>query len=87
SPRQLLQRRGLQEYTRTPFGHPEAFIEAFANIYRAAAEAITDRLEGRKAPKGGYDFPSIDDGVTGMAFIEAAVKSSKGNARWTKLDA
>lgn len=74
-----------KKYTRTPFGHPEAFIEAFANIYRAAAEAITDRLEGRKAPKGGYDFPSIDDGVTGMAFIEAAVKSSKGNARWTKL--
>jgi predicted dehydrogenase len=74
-----------KKYTRTPFGHPEAFIEAFANIYRAASEAITDRLEGRKAPKGGYDFPSIDDGVTGMAFIEAAVKSSKGNARWTKL--
>jgi len=74
-----------KKYTRTPFGHPEAFIEAFANIYRAAAEAITDRLEGRKAPKEGYDFPSIDDGVTGMAFIEAAVKSSKGNARWTKL--
>ena len=74
-----------KKYTRTPFGHPEAFIEAFANIYRAAAEAITDRLEGRKAPKGGYDFPSIDDGVTGMAFIEAAVKSSQGNARWTKL--
>ena len=74
-----------KKYSRTPFGHPEAFIEAFANIYRAASEAITDRLEGRKAPKGGYDFPSIDDGVTGMAFIEAAVKSSKGNARWTKL--
>ena len=74
-----------KKYTRTPFGHPEAFIEAFANIYRAASEAISDRLEGRKAPKEGYDFPSIDDGVTGMAFIEAAVKSSKGNARWTKL--
>ena len=37
--------------------------------------------------KGGYDFPSIEDGVTGMAFIEAAVRSSKANARWTKLDA
>ncbi len=76
-----------KKYTRTPFGHPEAFIEAFANIYRAVVEAITDRLLGRKAPKEGYDFPSIDDGVTGMAFVEAAVKSSKANARWTKLKA
>ncbi|MEY3530630.1 MAG: hypothetical protein RLZ70_1698, partial [Verrucomicrobiota bacterium] len=41
----------------------------------------------RKAPKAGYDFPTIDDGVTGMAFVAAAVKSSKANARWTKLDA
>jgi hypothetical protein len=80
-------RPACKKYTRTPFGHPEAFIEAFANIYRAVAEAIIDRLEGRKASKGGYDFPTIDDGVIGMAFIEAAVKSSKGNARWTRLDA
>ncbi|MEY2751287.1 MAG: hypothetical protein RLZZ550_1258, partial [Verrucomicrobiota bacterium] len=53
-----------KKYTRTPFGHPEAFIEAFANIYRAVTEAVRDRLAGRKAPKGGYDFPTIDDGVT-----------------------
>ena len=81
----VTERGGFNHSRRNARGRPEAFIEAFANIYRAAAEAITDRLEGRKAPKGGYDFPSIDDGVTGMAFIEAAVKSSKGNARWTKL--
>ncbi|MFM2171167.1 MAG: hypothetical protein RI957_1396 [Verrucomicrobiota bacterium] len=75
-----------QKNTRTPFGHPEAFIEAFANIYCAAAEAITDAILGNPAPAEGYDFPTVDDGVTGMAFIEAAVKSSKNNAAWTKLD-
>lgn len=71
--------------TRTPFGHPEAFIEAFANIYLAAAEAIADEVSGKKPPKTGYDFPTIDDGVTGMAFIETAVKSSKNGARWMKF--
>ena len=54
-----------QGATRTPFAHPEGFIEAFANIYRGAATAIADAIEGRKAPKGGYDFPNIDDGVAG----------------------
>ena len=73
-------------FTRTPFGHPEGFIEAFANIYVAAAAAISDAILGNPAPIAGYDFPGIDDGITGMAFIEAAVKSSKNNAAWTKLD-
>jgi len=71
--------------TRIPAGHPEAFIEAFANIYLAAAAAIADEVTGKKPPKAGYDFPTIDDGVTGMAFIETAVKSSKAGARWTKM--
>jgi len=74
-----------KRFTRTPFGHPEAFIEAFANIYVEFARALRDRLAGRKPPKDGYDFPTLDDGVAGMAFIEAAVKSSKANARWTKV--
>ncbi len=68
--------------TRTPFGHPEAFIEAFANVYLAAAEAISDHLAGSYPRKEGYDFPTVDDGVEGMAFIEAAVASSKENAAW-----
>jgi predicted dehydrogenase len=74
-----------REVTRTPFGHPEGFIEAFANIYLAAAEAIADEVSGRKPRGSGYDFPTIDDGVTGMAFIETAVKSSKKGACWLKL--
>ncbi|MBE7537292.1 MAG: Gfo/Idh/MocA family oxidoreductase [Opitutaceae bacterium] len=73
-----------QKYSRTPFGHPEAFIEAFANVYLAAAEAIEDQVSGRK-PRKSYDFPTIDDGVEGMAFIETAVKSAKKGARWVKF--
>ena len=70
---------------RTPFAHPEGFIEAFANIYRGAAVAIADSIAGRKAPKAGYDFPTIDDGLAGMAFIETAVKSGKAGAKWVKF--
>ncbi|HTL66317.1 MAG TPA: Gfo/Idh/MocA family oxidoreductase [Lacunisphaera sp.] len=74
-----------QAVTRTPFAHPEGFIEAFANVYRAAGAAIADAVEGRKAPKSGYDFPTVDDGVAGLAFIESVVKSSKQGARWVKF--
>ena len=71
-----------KKFTRLPFGHPEAFIEAFANIYLEAVAAIRARLEGRK---GTFDFPTVDDGVIGMAFIETAVKSAASNGRWTKF--
>jgi predicted dehydrogenase len=70
------------KYTRLPFGHPEAFIEAFANIYLAAVEAISDHLAGTYPRAEGYDFPTVTDGVEGMAFIEAAVASSQANAAW-----
>ncbi|MGB1928703.1 MAG: Gfo/Idh/MocA family protein [Mariniblastus sp.] len=73
------------KYTRLPFGHPEAFIEAFANVYLGAAEAIADEVSGTYTGPDGYDFPTVADGVEGMAFIEAAVNSSKNNAAWTKL--
>ena len=73
------------KYTRLPFGHPEAFIEAFANVYLGAAEAIADEVSGAYSGPDGYDFPTAADGVEGMAFIEAAVNSSKNNAAWTKL--
>jgi predicted dehydrogenase len=72
--------------SRTPFAHPEGFIEAFANIYLAVAGAISDQIEGKAPPDGGYDFPTVDDGVAGNAFIEACVDSSANNAAWTKLD-
>jgi predicted dehydrogenase len=68
---------------RIPPGHPEAFIEAFANIYREVAAAIRDRIAGKKG--GDYDFPTIDDGVEGMAFLETAVRSAKSGEKWTKF--
>jgi predicted dehydrogenase len=74
---------------RTPPAHPEGYLEAFANIYKNFAGAIRARLEKKKLAKDdpANDFPKIDDGVRGMAFIEAVVASSKKNAAWTKLDA
>lgn len=89
-PRQILRRgndylcKSATDATRTPFGHPEAFIEAFANVYAAAAKAIAAEVSGKKAPKN-LDFPNIDDGVAGMAFIATAVKSSQSKSKWTKM--
>jgi predicted dehydrogenase len=73
---------------RTPPAHPEGYLEAFANIYKNFANAIRARDDGKKLAKDAIanDFPKIEDGVRGMAFIEAVVKSSKKNAAWTKLD-
>ncbi len=89
---QVISRRGnnyltsaAQGATRTPFAHPEGFIEAFANVYRSTADAIADAIAGRQPPKAGYDFPTITDGLAGMAFIETAVKSSKRGAKWVKF--
>ena len=69
--------------TRTPASHPEGYLEAFANIYVEFSQHVKDRLNGEE--KDSYDYASIDDGVRGMAFIEASVKSSQNNAAWTKL--
>jgi len=71
-----------KKFTRLPFGHPEAFIEAFANLYLEAVAAIRASLAGEH---GEFDFPTVDDGVAGMAFIETAVKSAASNGRWTKF--
>ncbi|MBP6600412.1 MAG: Gfo/Idh/MocA family oxidoreductase [Verrucomicrobiales bacterium] len=74
-------------FTRTPFAHPEGFIEAFANIYLAAVRAISDRIDGNPAPEGGYDFPTVDDGVAGVAFIKASVESSASDQKWLPFPA
>ena len=74
---------------RTPPAHPEGYLEAFANIYKNFANAIRAREEGRTLAQEdpANDFPKIEDGVRGMAFIEAVVKSSAQNARWTRVKA
>ena len=70
--------------TRIPPGHPEGYLEGFANIYSEVALAIKAARSGRKPPEGVH-FPTIEDGVKGLAFVEAAVKSSKANGAWVKL--
>jgi predicted dehydrogenase len=70
--------------TRTPSGHPEGYLEAFGNIYREAFRAIRAEVAGQPIPQD-LDFPTIDDGVEGMAFIETVVKSSKAGAKWMKF--
>lgn len=71
--------------TRIPFGHPEAFLEAFANNYMNFADTIIARIEKRKPDPLALDFPQVCAGVRGLRFIEAVVKSSKLNAKWVKL--
>ena len=74
--------------TRTPPAHPEGYLEAFANVYKNFARHIRAVQAGTKLAKNdaALDYPKIEDGVRGMAFIEAVVMSSKKNAAWTKLD-
>lgn len=67
---------------RMPPGHPQGFFEAFANIYCDAAEAMAARLAGGRADPHALDFPTIDDGVRGMAFVEAAIRSGREGGSW-----
>jgi predicted dehydrogenase len=69
--------------TRLPFGHPEAFFEAFANNYVNFAETVMARIERRKPDPLALDFPTVADGVRGLEFIETVVKSSRMK-RWIK---
>jgi predicted dehydrogenase len=71
--------------SRLPTGHPEGFFEAFANVYREAFGAIAAEVSGEPLPQ--CDFPTVDDGVIGMAFIETVVASAKSSAKWTKFPA
>lgn len=71
-----------QAHTRIPAGHPEGYLEAFASIYRNFARTVRARIEGRDPNPMDLDFPSIDDGVRGMAFIETVVASSASDQKW-----
>ena len=72
--------------SRTPPAHPEGYLEAFANIYKNFANHIRAFESGTTPDEVALDYPKIEDGIRGMAFIEAVVASSKGNAAWTRLD-
>lgn len=70
--------------SRIPAGHPEAFLEAFANLYRNFAGQIRAKLEGRAATEIELDVPNVHDGLRGMQFIQTVVDSSNSNDKWTK---
>lgn len=72
-------------HTRVPSGHPEGYIEAFANIYRNVAYCIQARLSGEQVDPLYEDYPGIDNGVRGMKFIEAVLKSNLTEEKWTSL--
>jgi hypothetical protein len=70
--------------TRVPAGHPEGYLEGFATVYNEVAQAIRAHRDGKPVDPAAV-FPTIDDGIAGMAFIEAAVKSSAKGGAWVKL--
>lgn len=71
--------------TRIPPGHPEGFLEAFALLYRNFATAIRDTEAGKEVRVEDYDFPSVNDGVRGMQFIETVVASSNQGSTWLEF--
>jgi len=75
-----------QANTRVPPGHPEGYLEAFANIYKNFAYTVSAKIEGTSPNPVHTDFPTVSDGVRGMKFIDAIIDSGNNNAAWTKLD-
>ncbi len=70
---------------RTPGGHPEGYLEAFGNIYRNFALTLSARLEGKQPTKEMLDFPQVDEGIRGMAFIDTVVASNQSGKKWTEF--
>ena len=71
--------------TRLPFGHPEAFFEAFANNYCNFADTVRAKITRSKPDPLAKDFPDVNDGLRGMLFIETVLASTKSKQKWTKF--
>jgi len=90
NPRQLITRNGAgagpaaARASRIPSGHPEGYLEGFATIYAEAARAIVARRNGNPVDKE-VIYPTVEDGVKGVAFVEACIASSRRNGTWVKL--
>lgn len=88
-PKRLITRNGAgagaeaARVSRVPPGHPEGYLEGFANIYREAADSIVAARDGKAAES--VTYPTVEDGLDGMKFIAAAVKSSRAGGVWTKV--
>jgi predicted dehydrogenase len=71
--------------SRLPGGHPEAFLEAFANIYRNFCDTIIQSSSGREISAVMNDFPKVSDGLRGMLFVDTVLKSAVSDEKWTKM--
>ena len=91
APKRLITRGGAgageaaARMTRTPPGHPEGYLEGFANIYGEAAAAIMAHRTGDTPPPD-ILYPTVQDGLKGVRFVDACVRSSERNAAWVTLD-
>lgn len=74
------------ENTRTPAGHPEGYIEAFANLYRNFARSLMAQREGSEPKEEWRDFPGAEDGLRGMAFVQLAVENAQSDRKWTDFE-
>ncbi|MEO9515059.1 MAG: Gfo/Idh/MocA family oxidoreductase [Paracoccaceae bacterium] len=90
-PKRLITRNGAgagdaaARMSRVPPGHPEGYLEGFANIYSEAADAIVAKRDGSAAPDG-LTYPTVQDGLRGVQFVTACVQSSKRNSAWVKIN-
>jgi len=90
-PAQLLRTGGpelstfARHNTRVPAGHPEGYLEAFANLYRNFALTLQARLSGETARPEWLDFPGVEEGVRGMRFIEKVIESGKSQQKWVEF--
>ena len=75
---------GAARVTRIPSGHPEGYLEGFANIYTEAAAAINAKKSGARVDPNVL-YPTVHDGVKGVAFVEACVASSRRNGAWVEV--
>jgi predicted dehydrogenase len=71
--------------TRVPAGHPEGFLEAFANLYRNFALTVRAKKNGEQPKEEWLDFPGVNEGIRGMAFVENMVESGQSDVKWTKF--
>lgn len=68
-----------------PTGHPEGYLEAFANIYVGIVRAVRRHIDGNPMQTEEYEFPTVHDGVRGMRYINAAVESAESSSEWLKI--
>jgi predicted dehydrogenase len=76
-----------EAHTRIPAGHPEGYLEAFGNIYRNFAFCLQARLAGKDPDPIYQDFPTVEDGLRGMEFIDAVIRSGKSSEKWIGMHA